>query len=624
MLVLDKNGQIEHKHFFDIVDYLDENDVKTILSIAPLESTSVTEIRTDTHYVDDVSLGQITYEDKESGRRKNLKMDRDCHIIYNGVALDKPFDDVLTIPFRGRLRYIDNKRDKDVLLIDEYINVIIGSLNEQESIISDSITESVFDFDDDDKIYFTRDGENIKWSDIKGTEAAMMYISKNREGNTFARVFVVGDVVTGVVEQIRDDEILVNDTWYTIATECSDEIIIGTTYTIKINDFGEVLSVDEATDDKSRIAWLLNCGLESLNAFEKSAKIRVLDTDNEIRVYELANRCTVDGKKYKDDDVYLSESMTDAPIKYMLNSEGYIVQLDTILQEEGGHNDSLVCAMNSTGGLYYSPLTKVFMSIKDGLNKFIFSADGKVIVKWDDSADPEEYKWESISSILNDSFTATAWSTDFSNGFADILLYERKSKDINTGRAFVVEGFAECLGEDDELYDVILGHNGVDEVELMLSNELPQLSAKIKTLQSGDFVSCVLDEKEYIRDIEFIYFLNGDKERSYTFEGSDYTITPIVTDENAMGKNRRGYLYGKYTYGTVLEKTNNYVLLQHVGSGETEYFHLGTSDAIMFGGDNSRGGRLAYGVPIGSIRKNSKILIETFSRGTRSVYIIEP
>lgn len=602
--------------------YLVENDKKTILSIHPLDSTVVTDIQTNVHYVNDISLDKIEYEAIEGGREKKLSLEPDCHILYNGVALDSALDSVISDQFRGRIRYVDNRRNKDVLFVDEYVNIIIGSANKNGRFVYDELGRVKHIFSDEDKVYFTRDGASATWGDVHAGDIAMMYVSKNQTGNVLARFVVTTDTVSGVVKSINNEGIVVDGKLYKVARECTDAIPLGTKLEFKLNAYNEVVSFNEIAEETDKIAWLIKCGTETKNAFSRISRIRVLDTDNEIRNYVLDDNCVVDGRRYKNSDVVLTSVMEEAPVRYVLNSEGHIIEMDTIVGDAGGDKDGMVLAMDSTSSLYWNSSSRMFMSSYDGLNKFILSQDGKILAKWDDTDDSESFEWVSTPSLSSDGFTGKAYSFDFSEGYADVFVYERKSVDRSYTRAFAVDMLITSMDEVGNICEVLCGYDGLTEVKYPLSEDYPESVAKIKALKKGDWVSLTLDGTGYVRDITIIYLANGSSVLDYTYDGTNKTHTPVLYTGNGLGKGAKGYAIMKFVYGTVVDRNGKYVLLQHEGSNVTEYIHLGNSTALKLGEREAGTPWLENGVSTDSIVIGDKVLFEIASRATRSVYII--
>ncbi|MBQ8588566.1 MAG: S-layer homology domain-containing protein, partial [Clostridia bacterium] len=602
--------------------YLDMSDDRLLISIRPLETVEITDIYSNVDGISSIGINEIVYEDA-SGKERKLRLDSGSHILYNGVAVDDALSNLISKPFRGRLRYIDNRYARDVLVIDEYINIIIGSASKSDGLVYDELANKKYTFTDDDGIYFTKGGATAIWGDISTGDVAMLYMSKNTKGNKLARLVVAKDTVTGTVDEISGDDITVGGTVYKLASECTETVTVGKTLELKVNDYGEIVAFTEVTGDANKLSWLIDVDNGPESGFNKIQRIKVLDADNEIREYELASTCTVDGRRYTDNTAVLNAAMKEAPVRYQLSSKGYVTEMDTIVVDTGNDKDKMVLAMGETSPLYWSSGSRIFMCNNDGLNRFIFAQNGQILGKWDNAESSEDYEWTTTASLTADGMTGSAYSsTGFENGYADVFLFTMKSADRSTTRAFAVEKISDAIDAEGEKCRKLWGYDGNKEVSYIASSEQPKASAIVNALEKGDFVSVVVDAKNVICDVRVIYLADEAAELQYTYNGTTESITPKLHATLPMGRSNKGYTDMRYVYGTVIDRNGKYVLLEHVETGATEYVHLGASTGIRVtksSGDIT----LENGISTDNVMIGDRLVFEISGRATRCVYILE-
>jgi len=295
--------------------YKMEKGEKTIISIHPQNYVNVTELLSYIHGIDSITTEKVVYYD-ENNKKKEIKIGNDCYILYNGVAVESAVSKLIsTNPFRGKIRFIENNDAKNVLMIEEYKNIIIGDSSKRDSFIYDEIEKKRYSFDDEDFVYIYKNGRTASYSELKEGEVGMVYESKNESGNRLVRIYVSDITISGKVTLMYNDEITINGETYEKALECTDEISPGDNLTAKLNSVREIVAFSDAETLPSAVAWVLDCTTYNESAFSLASKIRVIDTDNEVREYRLAQSGWVDGVRYKDNDVTLSAQMNDAPVK---------------------------------------------------------------------------------------------------------------------------------------------------------------------------------------------------------------------------------------------------------------------------------------------------------------------
>ena len=604
--------------------YQIKGDEKTILSSHPQDRVKVTELASYTHDIASVTAESIVYYD-ENGKEQTIDIGNDCYILYNGVAADDALSDLIgTNPFRGRLRFVENKKSKNTLMIEEYQNIIVGGASKSDAYIYDDLEKHKYSFTDEDFVYLQRNNRPAQYADIQKGDVAMMYTSKNKTGSKLVRVFASNATMTGTISVVSDDAVTINGLDYKLAAECQDVPKPGETVTVKLNDMNEIVAIGEAEASSYAIGWMLECADFDTESLSPSSRIRVYDTDNQIHEYTLAANGTIDGVAYRNNASTLQMEMCGAPVRYLLNKDGLVTSMDTILQGAGGEEDALDDYIPKTK-LYYSASGRILYSYSTGLTKGIAAPNIKVINKYGDSTDEDDYEWGTSISI-NEKKYVTGYSFDFSEGSIDVLMVEGSSATRPNTAALVFDRISSAVNEDGDVCDKFYGIEGSKEVTYYLTNDDPELKAKMKALKKGDWVTVNYNRDEIV-GLTVYYLYGGEESRTYTYGGEEKELTAALHEGKGISQGKSAwYPDEKYVYATVLERYGDHILVEHKGVNEdgtknVEYLHLGSNSAVRYlpatGSD-----KVENGISVGSVMVGDTILIEMLSASTRTIYIV--
>lgn len=606
----------ECKYYYQNLD-----GVKTILAIAPENNAEITEAASSDFDIEKITVDEVIYYGKKDDDEHTIDVASDAHIIYNGVAIEGALSSLITMPFKGKIKYVDNPRAKDTLFIDEYINIIIGSFSKSDGMIYDELGNDKYVLKDADAfVYFTKGGLPSSYADVEQGDVAMLYLSKNTKGKRLARIVISDETVSGTISKIGDLGLEINGKWYELASECNPaDYPIGLSTTFNLNTYGEIVCFGDMDAGDKKVAWLINCGDTSKSDLNRSYKIKVLDTDNIINVYELADACWVDGQRYKNNSATISSAACDAPIRYVLNSDNKVTEIDTVASDELNDRDVIEQVGPASATFYWDGGTRMFQQ-STGLNAFIFNKDGLVLCKWTDALTPEDYTWETTSAIGSEGRSGYAYSFDFSKGCADIFVLTNPKKTYQA--SFVVDMIATEMNDKGEICDKIVGTTGGKTVEYLVSGKYPEVTAKTKNLERGDYIRVSLDRQSEVSGISIIFLNGGAEKLQYTYNGSLQEETAVIHNGKNVGYIEAVYL-NRFVYGKVTERNGQYVKLSYTADGTEEYVHLGSVMGIEKVIRSSGEFVLADNITPDKISVGDEIIIGMKDQATSCIYILK-
>ncbi len=594
--------------------YREDGGKNTIISISPREG-EVTEVSSADNEIFSITDKEVSYLD-ENGKEKHIDIEDGSYIIYNGVAIDDRLSAMITMPFRGYVRYIDNRNSRDTLFIYEYVNVEVGGVSIGENLIYDNFTKQAADFSKQDVlVFFTKNGNACGIADVLVGSNAILYKSKNTSGKTIYQYFFEEDIISGTVKSISDGKFSIDGSYYKVATEYKGNITIGMSADFKLNSFGEIVGIS-VEQDEMRVGFLLNQAVEKEDAFNNKTVVRILNANNIIEKLELNKSCTVDGRRYNDNTAVLSNAMCGEPIGYIVNAENKITMLDTIVKDIENEKDMLKKIVTADTAYYWGEAARVFSRVSGGLQEFVLNDNAKILCQWVDGVDAEDYTWEPTSELIGDPMTGVAYSFDEKPGFADIFIWKNVSK--NYSDAFVVDGIGSVLNDEGDVAIKVYGYDGRKDVEYIVSENNPETPQLVSKLEQGDWIRAYVNSNNEITKIQILYLISGAESISYTVDGVEKTASALLNSSTASS----GSLpTTRLTSGTVIDRNGKYVTIKHL-SGDIEYIYLGSAVGVMYNSNPGSTPSLSNGVSADSIKITDRVFFNIVKRNTASIYIV--
>lgn len=185
------------------------------------------ELRIDSESIIDFRVGELAFDAEGYKARNTAEIASDAVYIYNGRLLS-PVTDTDLFPISGFVTLISNNSDEeyDVVIIEDSRSLVVGSVSVTNGIIhfkefaGQAITFKGkpaihLNIDDDDYTTSITDisGNIVSLNDI--FENDVVKITESKDGKLI-RILVTRNSVTGVLQEISDDIIVVDETEYTL------------------------------------------------------------------------------------------------------------------------------------------------------------------------------------------------------------------------------------------------------------------------------------------------------------------------------------------------------------------------------------------------------------------------
>lgn len=474
--------------------YKEEGGKKKIIAITPVEGVEFETVRTKLDiYFEKITEREIVYS--HENKEYDYKLDASTAIIYNGVALDRPLSEVVNPEtFTGTITFIDNATGGawDCVRIDQAYSVLVFGVSLEK--VYDKLTGNVIDTNDGIFDLYIKGGRSSVGV-LTENDVLTVYKSVNRAGDILTRATTNKKVVEGTITSKENDIFYIDDEPYLVASCCREELYLGLSAKFFVNDYDEIVYVEETSASKVLVGAVLEVELSN-DPFDTQTLVKVL-TENGIEIFEFTKTVVADGVSVKGTEVYdgkgafvgLKNITMRTPVAYRLNSANKIRMIDTVQKGIGGIDDVLT-QIGEPGN--YLPLGSVL--VDSSWNRVHpFNAEAKFI-KF--TSDGLERNYEIATGFINigdQRVRIVPYALSNDSQIADILLADGYSRsESKVGNPFVFSGVGSCLDEENEEAICIYGYDGRKKVRYVLdmeSYEKDETMQKIvSSLKNGDVI----------------------------------------------------------------------------------------------------------------------------------------
>lgn len=506
------------------------NGRRTIKTIAPTSENTVLEF--DQDQFSEYSSGVLSYfaqEDAAKASRANLA--EDCVLLYNNRVLTRFTAEDMRIQ-NGTYRLIDHDGDRkyDYIFLWEEENVLAESVfetgeiyfkntftvNGQRYLTLDPAEPQEYRIQD-------QDGQTLKITDIQKGDVLTVMQSK---GGEYTRIVTCRDRAEGTVNEIREDEVLIGETW-TEPVGSNLELNLGAAVSGYLNYRGQLVYLEEGELSASGAQYgyiaavsaaepgslnstrvrLIQAGQvasreeENKENLDDKNKIPVLYCQNEgLAEMELTSKIRIDGVSFNTEEYAAKHSLV-GPWKYTLDAAGRIRSLES-LERIGGMPGK---------ELQYSAKEKVFADSMYG--GFAIDEETRVLCVPENPAAADENYLVEVKIDNRDAtqkFDAQGYDLNEISKSAKLLVVTRPmdadtvvSTNYSKSGIGIVVSAARGLDEKlDEVYQItILSKDGEKEYATLPLNANNE---GISGLQAGDAVLYELDSRENLQNASVI------------------------------------------------------------------------------------------------------------------------
>ena len=350
-----KNERIRDFLGYYVDYYYRETDDALLYVMAKKNRNDVVIINAKDLSVDSTDFSKTCLVAKVNGRRKEYKLDQYSDLIYNG-GLDKTFNKE-TLKIKGgtiKLINADNDNDYEVIMVEEYRDIIFKNCNISAKKLSANYAEEGYAFIDYGEykaaVFQNASGEEIAPESIKENSIVSVFKSKNKEKIRFVVTEMAIEIVANSVETDEDGEIKVSfgentytfsDTYKTLVKTKPDTFKApeaSFSYKIFLNYEGDIAMMIK-TRGRLSYAYLLAAARPKNNGLESGrVDVKLVLDSNDVVTVPVSDKLIFDGEKNKSgSDILSSKVIFDSAtgkikpqlVMVRISPDGKLKELDT-------------------------------------------------------------------------------------------------------------------------------------------------------------------------------------------------------------------------------------------------------------------------------------------------------
>ncbi len=491
----------------------DDDNVNNILChYMPKSKIKTTVLSSEEVIFTGVSESAITYEKEDGGRSYKVSLASDPIMIYNGkyIDFDYALDNDLVIPQMGTITLTDSGNGNSLINVESYVNYVVKNtdttVNEIFAQIPVNGKTSLLLPDDEFEweVKILQNGSEVSFSTIKANNILTVLMSDaSQVGKKILTIYISDSKKSGRITEEDEDTVHIEGKAYKVApslagTDIAKKIEYDASGTYYLDYFGNIAYVDFNTANESeRYGYISSCGVIDETGGETTGGAMIFDYANKTHKKMTFNsRIKVDGTNYSDHDavlMYLSEvagttnldaeaTETDyaQPIRYMVNSRGYVSEIDTIAK---GGSETFVADSKGLITATYNATNKYFRQD----SKTVATIDSKTVI----FAVPSNRSETADYSVKTSSFFKgeTPYSFELfevnANGIAGVMVLYTTNLDAIVHYDSPVILITE------------IGNTVIDPV----SNE-PKAQVKGYDIRTGNTVTKMAGSEDYLADLE--------------------------------------------------------------------------------------------------------------------------
>lgn len=504
------------------VDYYYQYDEKsnssTVLYLKEsVSSNKVTEI--DAEDILSYANARLSYNHDDKQRTVTIPVN--ASVIYNGRLITSYSKDGKSVfePNMGYVRFIDNDKNGsiDVVNIVSYVNYVVAGISSDNKITDKNNRSKVLDFNEavvsysPARVIVDTEGNEKTLKDIKTNDVLSAAISENNE---YIRAILYRKSVSGIVTEKRNNEYLtVNSIEYKVDKNCDiSGVKLGTKVSMQLDFRNYVAGTESENPDTILYGYYMKKAVDD-NIFG-GIKIKLLDANGTIRVFDMAESGAVDEKKYRgfDELKTIMDSVSDYQlIAYKKNTNGEINYFDTASDPDNSGEVKLT-AGTKEDLRYYNETSAFGQKIIVASDTLIFSVPSKTY------ADDENLYTTILKSDIGSSTLCSVqeFSMNKNTPAAECIVLQREPghlslssdymliKSINEGMnaagesAYVVEGYKRGDGVRRLFFSTDYDYNS-------FSDEEKVYVADPKDLKAGDLIKFEKNPKNEITEMSIVY-----------------------------------------------------------------------------------------------------------------------
>ena len=245
------------------------------------------------------------FEYAEGQRNVSVTIEPNATILYNGIYLGTAQSSEITPellkPSSGNVRVLDSGGEQFWFITSQQSYVVSEvNVDRQKIYLKENIYGMpTIPFDREGKkqrVFLSRNGNSISPEELKENDIITVVAGhKDYEQAEMIRVEAGGEVVTGRVNMLSDDEVQINDRTFARSAECMKTYAVGDEAEFYINLNGELFYLEDKTSRLHLVAYLVGVNVNS-GSIAGKVKLKLLCADGTVGVFDCADKISYGGR----------------------------------------------------------------------------------------------------------------------------------------------------------------------------------------------------------------------------------------------------------------------------------------------------------------------------------------
>lgn len=294
---------------------------------------------------------EYSYTTGNSNTIKKEKIAASADIIYNKSAVS--YNEKYMLPAKGTVTLIDTDGNGkyDVVNIIAYKNIVVEGVYVEDKIIAGKYDSEPIDLGGNDTVIDIKDiyGTSFELENLFEWDV-LTYIESVGNGKKRFEAVLVRDYIAGTIESAGgtdDRDVVINGKKAKISENypMTDKYKLQTGYTgdFLLDRFGEIAAYVIAPENSWQFGYYIKT--TDKNGLSGGKAVIFAEKAKKVDEYEFAKNVTLDGTGVSGTSQVLADLGANGGqlIRFVLNREGKIVNIDTTSPDDGGSiNDTLV------------------------------------------------------------------------------------------------------------------------------------------------------------------------------------------------------------------------------------------------------------------------------------------
>lgn len=518
----------------------------------------------------DMKINYYTGDNSE----KSIRVAANAVILRNGELVTKNMSAEFS-DFSGTVTAIDTDSNSiyDVVVIDSYVNGVVKSVSEKDSVIcfeggSISKIDISSNHPAQKKVIRSSNGDVMSISDIAAGDVLSIFDSK-----TLLRISDTKTAVTGVLENVYDNssEVKIDGKRYSLDTKlvstADAKLIAGSECSAKFDIFGKIAEIKKSAQSAPKVGYLVDRA--DGKRLSDDVILKVFSSSGTMDEYTLESKVRVNGEKVDASDIagYLKKDYGGDKsdylhqlICYKTSSAGKISEIDTDYLNVGKEGEDTLRKDVESGSYVYASSPKMF-----GPKCII---DSKTVIMGVPASDAEDGATDDDYAIMSTAnfksgtaYTVESYKTEKDTFYSNVVLFRGSvSKAITSETDFaLVESIGRTSSDGTECEYVTCAINGAKKDIIVDS----KYSLVADGVEEGDVVRFGYTKDDMINSAEIMY---------------DYS-------EKELNKHRLLYATFfntiRFTFGTITERRENIVKMSFGTLGDFDELQDLTGIPVM-------------------------------------------